>query len=193
MRTSAQAGDITNLLLAWRNGDQDALTSLMPLVYSELRRIARRQMARERPGQTLQPSALVNEAYLRLVNRGAVDWENRAQFFGLTAGLMRRILVDCARRRNQKRGGAWCRVTFGDIAGAISIDERMLVLDEALQDLAKTDPRKAKVVELRFFAGLTAEEIGEVLNISADTVTRDWKFARAWLSRQMKNSPTAGV
>lgn len=185
---------ITNLLLAWNNGDESALAKLTAIVYTELRHIAQRQMARERGGQTLQPSALVNEAYLRLVNCSAVQWRNRAQFFRVMAGLMRRILVDSARtRRSQKRGGDWRRASLDAVllAGAATRSD-ILAIDEALEDLSEVDARKAKVVELRFFGGLTVEETAEVLNISADTVGRDWTFAKAWLMRELRHGGGEG-
>jgi RNA polymerase sigma factor (TIGR02999 family) len=188
MANGEEAGEITGLLNAWSNGDEDALAKLIPIVYGELRRIAQRQMAREHPGHTLQPSALVNEAYIRLVDCNAVQWKNRAHFFGIMAGLMRRILVDLARtRRNQKRGGNWRRVTLdGAIRPTAATDLDLVAVDEALEDMARIDVRKAKVVELRFFAGLTVEETAEVLQISGDTVERDWTFARAWLMRELR-------
>ena len=180
--------EITGLLLAWSNGDERALAKLTPIVYGELRRIAQKQMAGERAGHTLQPSALVNEAYIRLVNCNGVNWRSRAHFFGITAGLMRRILVDLARtRRNQKRGRDWRRVTLdGALLANAAPDLDVVAVDEALEDLAKIDARKAKVVELRFFAGLTVEESAEVLQISGDTIGRDWTLAKAWLSRELK-------
>lgn len=188
MATGEGAEEITGLLNAWSNGDEGALAKLIPIVYGELRRIAQRQMAREHHGHTLQPSALVNEAYIRLVDCNALQWRNRAHFFGVMAGLMRRILVDLARsRRNQKRGGNWQRVTLdGALLPSATTDLDLVAVDEALEDMARIDVRKAKVVELRFFAGLTVEETAEVLQISGDTVARDWTFAKAWLSRELR-------
>ena len=190
MRMAAGEGaeEITGLLNPWSNGDEGALAKLIPIVYGELRRIAQRQMAREHHGHTLQPSALVNEAYIRLVDCNALQWKNRAHFFGVMAGLMRRILVDLARsRRNQKRGGNWQRVTLdGALLPSATTDLDLVAVDEALEDMARIDVRKAKVVELRFFAGLTVEETAEVLQISGDTVARDWTFAKAWLSRELR-------
>ena len=190
MRMAAGEGaeEITGLLNAWSNGDEGALAKLIPIVYGELRRIAQRQMAREHHGHTLQPSALVNEAYIRLVDCNALQWKNRAHFFGVMAGLMRRILVDLARsRRNQKRGGNWQRVTLdGALLPSATTDLDLVAVDEALEDMARIDVRKAKVVELRFFAGLTVEETAEALQISGDTVARDWTFAKAWLSRELR-------
>ena len=168
-------------------GDPDALEELTPRVYRELRRIAGNLMRSERPGQTLQATALVHEAYLKLVDVKNVDWEHRAHFFAIAAQVMRRILLDAARKRlTAKRGGGAGLVNLEDIAelGTAREDE-IVALDEALDLLARDEPRKAKVVELRFFGGLTEEEISKVLGVSADTVTRDWRFARAWLRSQM--------
>jgi len=179
--------EVTQLLRAWGNGDTAALEKLTPLVYEELHRLARRYMAQERPRHTLQATALVNEAYLRLVDSRKVRWQNRAHFFAVSATLMRRILVDFARqRRYQKRGGQ---------AQQVSLDEALLVarergadlvaLDDALNALAAVDPRKSRVVELRFFGGLSVEEAAEALEVSADTVLRDWKLAKSWLLREL--------
>jgi RNA polymerase sigma factor (TIGR02999 family) len=181
-------GEITELLAAWSGGEQEALAKLAPLVYDELHRLAQRHMRRERPNHTLQTTALVNETYLRLVDSSRVRWRDRAHFLAVAAQLMRRILVDFARtRRSQKRGGEWARVTLAETLPAGSnqyLD--LLALDEALEQLARLDPRKAKVVELRFFGGLSVEETSEVLNISDDTLARDWKAAQAWLLRELK-------
>jgi len=182
--------DITKLLLDWRNGDKQALDRLMPLVYEELRRMADRYMRNERKGHTLQTSALVNEAYLRLVDHENIDWQNRAHFFGVAAQAMRRILVDHARSRGYlKRGGAAKLVSLDDVA--ILAQDRaaeLIALDEALQELAKIDPRKSRVVELRCFGGLSLEETAEAIEISIPTVTRDWNTAKAWLLREMTKS-----
>jgi len=179
---------VTQLLLAWGEGDQDALAQLTTLVYAELHRLAKRYMGHERPGHTLQTTALVNEAYLRLVDSSCVRWQNRAHFFAVAAQLMRRILVDFARNRKyQKRGGNLNRVTLDDALGLASEPGADIVaLDDALQELAKIDPRKAKVVELRFFGGLSVEETAEVLAVSADTVGRYWNTAKAWLRRELQ-------
>jgi RNA polymerase sigma factor (TIGR02999 family) len=178
---------ITELLLAWNEGDESALERLMPLVYAELRRMARRYMAGESPGHTLQTTALVNEAYLRLIDQRKVRWRNRAHFYGVSAQLMRRILVDMARsRRYQKRGGHARKVALDD--GHTMVKERdqdLVALDDALKTLADLDPRKARVVELRFFGGLSVEETAGVLDVSTDTVTRDWNAAKAWLYREV--------
>jgi RNA polymerase sigma factor (TIGR02999 family) len=178
---------VTKLLRAWEGGDQQALGRLTPLVYNELRRIARRYMARERPGHTLQATALVNEAYLRLVDAKEVGWRDRAHFFAISARTMRRILIESARaRRFQKRGGGQERVTLED---SLAIQGRpgpdLVALDDALNALAAMDPRRSQVVELRFFGGLSVEETAEVLKVSPETVHRDWKLARAWLLREL--------
>ncbi len=180
--------DVTELLMAWGNGDQDALSRLMPLVYDELHRLAEGYMRREHAGHTLQTTALLNEAYIKLVDSSRVRWQNRAHFFAVAAQLMRRILVDFARnRRYQKRGGDWRQVTLGEGLGVVTnVDSDLVALDEALQELAKLDPRKARVVELRFFGGLSLEETAEALQISTDTVGRDWRAAKAWLKRELK-------
>ena len=181
------AGEFTQLLLAWREGDQQALVRLTPMVYDELHRLARHYMAQEQPGHTLQPTALVNEAYLRLVDSSKVRWQGRAHFIAIAAQLMRRILVDFARsRRYQKRGGDWRQVTLEEglvVSGEPGSD--FVALDDALQSLASFDPRKAQVVEMRFFGGLTLEETAEVLDVSIDTVGRDWNAAKAWLLREL--------
>lgn len=185
MPTSPQ--QITQLLVEWSNGDDAALEMLLPLVYDELRRLAHHYMSAERVGHTLQTTALVNEAYLRLTDCRQVRWQNRAHFFALAATLMRRILVEHARASDrQKRGGGAFRVALNE--SAILAPERsreLLALDEALNRLAEIDPRKSRVVELRFFAGLTNDEMAEVLKVSPNTVTRDWKMAEAWLRREL--------
>jgi RNA polymerase sigma factor (TIGR02999 family) len=180
--------DITALLMAWGNGDKGALSRLTPLVYDELHRLAEGYMRREHPGHTLQTTALVNEAYIRLVDSSRVRWQNRAHFFAVAAQLMRRVLVDFARnRRYQKRGGDWCQVTLGEGLGlATTLDSDLVALDEALERLAKLDRRKASVVELRFFGGLSLEETAEAMQVSTDTVGRDWRAAKAWLMRELK-------
>jgi RNA polymerase sigma factor (TIGR02999 family) len=186
MAGSASHG-VTGLLLAWSGGEQAALDKLVPLVYAELRRIAHRHMLRERPGRTLQTTALVNEAYLRLIDASHVRWQDRAHFFAVSAQLMRRILVDFARsRRYQKRGGGAQKVTLDEAVIPFRTEGRDIVaLDDALTALAATDGRKSRVVELRFFGGLTLEETAEVLKVSPDTVLRDWRLAKAWLGREM--------
>ena len=180
--------DLTRLLQAWSSGDQEALDSLMPLVYDELRRLAHRYMKSERAGHTLQTTALVNEAYLRLINVKDVSWQNRAHFFAISAQLMRRILVDFARSRHYaKRGGGAQRVSLDE---ALLVPDQsyedVLALDEALHSLGSIDERKSRVVEMRFFGGLSVEETAEVLNVSPETVLRDWRLAKAWLVKQLK-------
>jgi RNA polymerase sigma-70 factor, ECF subfamily len=177
---------LTQLLLDWRNGDQAALEQLIPLVYSELRRLARNYMRRERTGHTLQTTALINEAYMRLVDQ-KVSWQNRAHFFGVAASLMRRILLDHARTQlAAKRGGQQVQVSLSEAAGiAESRTSQLIALDEALSNLAAIDARKSRVIELRYFGGLTIEETAEALAVSHTTVEEDWKMARAWLRREM--------
>ena len=182
------APDVTRLLLAWRDGDADALQALVPVVYAELRRLAHRQMRNERPGRTLQTTALVHEAYLRLVDSDRVRWQNRAHFFAISAQLMRRILVDAARARGAlKRGGEVVHVTL-DEAPLVSREPEtdVIALDEALTRLAAVDARKSQVVELRYFGGLSVEETAEALHVSPETVMRDWKLAKLWLLRELR-------
>jgi RNA polymerase sigma factor (TIGR02999 family) len=175
------------LLLDWKAGDEHAFEKLAPVVYGELRRMARRYMGRERPSHTLQPSALVNEAFLKLIDSRRVGWQNRAHFFAISAQLMRRILVDFARRRrDQKRGGDIPHVTFSEeLPVFVDPAQNVTDLDDALKALAVLDPRMERVVELRYFGGLSVEETAEVLQVSTDTVLRDWKFAKAWLQREL--------
>jgi RNA polymerase sigma-70 factor, ECF subfamily len=189
----SREGDVSILLRAWSDGDQHALDKLAPIVYDELRRLARYYLHQERPGHSLQATALVNEAYLRLVDYKRMRWGNRAHFFAVSAQLMRRILVDHARRHNLKRGGGVQHVELEDIA-VVGGDraENLVALDDALQSLARMDARKARVVELRFFGGLSVEETAEVLQISQVTVMRDWSSARAWLYREMGGGPGDG-
>jgi RNA polymerase sigma factor (TIGR02999 family) len=181
--------EVTQLLVDWGNGNQAALDQLIPLVYTELRQLARRYMSRERPGHTMQTTALIHEAYLRLVDQNQVRWENRAHFLGIAARLMRQILIEHARRHTRaKRGGG---------AGTIALDEaaivsqtraaELLALDDALERLAAIDPRKSRVVELRFFGGLSVEEAAIVLNVAPNTVLRDWRLAKAWLHREISH------
>jgi RNA polymerase sigma-70 factor, ECF subfamily len=185
---------VTALLLAWSQGEQTALEKLVPLVYAELRRVARRHMYRERPGHTLQTTALVNEAYLRLIDARQVHWQNRAHFFAVSAQLMRRILVDFARSKHYlKRGGGAQKVTFDEaLVASPEQGQDLVALDYALKALAVTDARKSRVVELRFFGGLSVDETAEVLKVSPDTVMRDWKLAKAWLAREMGKAETSG-
>ena len=187
MPPSPPGHQITQLLVRWREGDQRALDELMPLVYDELRRLAAHYMRGERPGHTLQTSALVNEAYLRLAGQEEIQWQSRAHFFAIAAQAMRRILVDHARRRGgQKRGGGAPKVAL-DEALIISADRaaEVVALDEALTRLAEVDPRKSRVVELRFFGGLSVEDTAEVLSVSPGTVMREWTFIKAWLKREI--------
>ena len=183
--------DVTGWLVAWRDGDQTALDKLVPVIYRELHRLAQRHMRRERGmahrGQTLETAALVNEVYLRLVDASQVRWENRAHFLAIAASLMRRILVDAARARGYaKRGGEQRRVLLEEAAMiATPRGSDLVALDDALSALAKVDPRKAQVVELRFFGGLSVEESAHVLNVSAGTVLRDWRLSKSWLLREL--------
>jgi RNA polymerase sigma factor (TIGR02999 family) len=186
--------DVTQLLLAWGNGDSSALEQLVPIVYQELRRLAKHYMRQERPGHTLQATALVNEAYLRLIDLNRIQWQDRAHFFAVAAQTMRRILVEFARRRNrQKRGGRGQQVAL-DEAAAVSRDQGvdLVALNEALRGLAAVDARMSQVVELRFFGGLSIEETADVLKISSETVMRDWRTAKAWLLRELSRSRSAG-
>jgi RNA polymerase sigma-70 factor, ECF subfamily len=183
---------MTQLLQAWGQGEDAALEKLIPLVHQELRRLARRYMFGERAGHTLQATALVNEAYLKLLGCQKVEWQNRAHFFAISAQVMRRILVDSARARGyQKRGGGIPKVTLDE--GMIGPKEKgrdLVALDDALQALSAVDARKGRVVELRFFGGLSAEETAAVLKVSPDTVLRDWRLAKAWLAREMGKAET---
>jgi len=188
-RMTPSTQEITQMLVAWGNGDQAALDNLMPLVYAELRRLAHRYMCQERSDHTLQTSALVNEAYFRLVDQKEVHWQNRAHFFGIAAQMMRRILVDHARQRNSAKRGSDLRSVPLDEALIIS-EERaaeVVALDDALKSLAEIDPRKGQIVELRFFGGLNIEEAAEILKVSPGTIMREWTLAKAWLRREMTN------
>jgi RNA polymerase sigma factor (TIGR02999 family) len=182
-----QEHEITQLLAAWRDGNQAALDELYPLVYDELHRLARRYMSRERKGHTLQTTALINEAYVRLVDQRNVQWANRSHFFAISAQIMRRILIDHARRHAYaKRGGGARQVSLDETATMAQGDfSEFIRLDEALKSLAELDPRRSQVVELRYFGGLNNEEIAGVLKISENTVIRDWNMARAWLHSQL--------
>jgi RNA polymerase sigma factor (TIGR02999 family) len=183
--------EVTELLLAWSNGDPDALAQLTPLVYGELRRRAAAALRRERQGYTLQPTELVHELYFRLVDQRRIVWRNRAQFFGVAAEMMRRLLVDRARAcRTAKRSGGWTRVTLDDAVAATSpVEIDVLDLDSALSQLAAFDPRKSRVAELRFFAGLSLREIAGLLGVSMATAERDWQAARAWLFDALSTEP----
>jgi len=182
--------EITQLLAEWSDGNQSALDELYPLVYDELHRLARRYMSRERKGHTLQTTALINEAYVRLVDQRNVHWANRSHFFAISAQIMRRILIDHARRHAYaKRGGGAQQVSLDEAAIVTrALGSDLLRLDEALKSLAEKDPRRSQVVELRYFGGLNNEEIAGVLHVSENTVTRDWNMARAWLYQQLTES-----
>lgn len=184
---SAGTDDVTELLRAWGQGDEAALGQLMPLVERELNRIARRCLAGERPNHSLSATALVNEAFLRLVDINRIEWQDRAHFLAMSARVMRRVLVDLARaRQSAKRGGGAVRVTFDEaLGGGGERSADLVALDEALRSLAALDDRKSQVVELRFFGGLSVDETAEALGVSSKTVMRDWDFARAWLEREM--------
>lgn len=186
---------ITQLLLKWSSGDQEAAERVLPLVYGELRRIAARQLRRERDAHTLQATAIVHEAYLRLVGQAGLEWPSRAHFYAFSAHLIRRILVDHARRRNRaKRGGLAEKITLVEMADlALEKSPDLVALDEALSNLEKQDPRKATVVELKFFAGLTLEEIAAQLGISSETVSREWRRARAWLYSMLQTDEATGT
>ena len=184
---SLNPSEVTSLLQAWSQGDAQALQRLMPVVYDELRRVAARQMAGERPSHTLQTTALIHEVYVRLVDLKSVSIQSRAQFLGLCARLMRNVLVDFARsRKYDKRGGGAVHVELEEALHVTAIaDPDLVAVDEALQRLAAFDERKSKVVEFRFFGGLSVEETADALDISAETVMRDWKLAKAWLLREL--------
>ena len=190
MTHKPQQHEITQLLAEWSDGNQSALDELYPLVYEELHRLARRYMSRERKGHTLQTTALINEAYVRLVDQRNVHWANRSHFFAISAQIMRRILIDHARRHAYaKRGGGAQQVSLEEVAIVANEKSAEIIrLDEALTTLAKMDPRRCHVVELRYFGGLSNEEIAGVLNVSENTVTRDWNLARAWLHQQLTGS-----
>ena len=181
--------DVTGLLLDWGNGEKDALDSLLPLIYNELRRVAESYLRRDRPGHTLQATALVNEAFLRLIDQNQVNWQNRAHFFGAAANLMRQILIQHARANHAaKRGGERQKLYLdeaGDVAQSSDLD--LVALDDALRDLETIAPRQCRIVELRYFGGLNIEETGEVLSISPATVKREWTMAKAWLRREISH------
>ena len=183
---------VTQLLVEWQNGNQQALDSLIPLVYQELRAIAGRYLSHESPGHTLQSTALVHEAYFKLIGQRRVRWQNRAHFCGIAAQMMRRILIDHARHQvRDKRGGGAPKLSLDEAVATAEMetDVDLLALDEALTSLALIDPRGARIIELRFFSGLTLDETAEVVGVSAGTVKRDWSAARAWLYREMRQKP----
>jgi RNA polymerase sigma factor (TIGR02999 family) len=187
--------DASALLRAWGHGDLGARDNLLPLVYQQLRRSAAAYLRRERGDHTLQPTALVHEAYLRLVGQDRVAWQNRGHFFGVAAQMMRRILVDCARERHAaKRPGAGLRVALDDRIGAVGPpDVEVLLLEQALEELTVLDPRQGQIVELRYFGGLSETEVAETLSVSRSTVTREWQTARAWLYRRITGGPRRGA
>jgi RNA polymerase sigma factor (TIGR02999 family) len=187
--SSSESAKITQLLVEWNNGRNGALEDLLPLVYGELRRLAAQRLRLERPDHTLQPTALVHEVYIRLVDQRRVRWQNRAHFYGVAAHVMRRILVDRARaRKADKRGAGWERVTLvGDKASSGSRDVDVLALDDALNRLAALDPQQERIVELRYFGGLTLDETAEVIGVSTATVKREWAIAKAWLRAELSN------
>jgi len=186
--SEATSPNVTQLLVAWGKGDQHAFDALMPEVRKELHRLAAHYMAEEPPGHDLQPTALINEAYLRLVDWKNIQWADRAHFFGMAANMMRRVLVDYARSRDRlKRGGEAIQVSFTEAANVpVPQSANVLALDKALRELDKIDPRKSQIVEMRFFGGLSQEETAEALKVSVPTVRRDWSLARAWLARELK-------
>jgi RNA polymerase sigma factor (TIGR02999 family) len=187
--TTDQPSDVTRLLLAWNKGDRSALDHLIPIVYDELRRLARRQLRSEDAGHSLQPTLLANEVYIRLIDQKRVNWQNRAHFFGAAAQIIRRVLVEHARARGRlKRGGDALKVTlYDEVSATVAVQLDLVALDDALTQLAKLDPQQERVIELRFFAGLSIEETSEALNISPATVKRDWATGRAWLYRAIKS------
>ncbi len=193
----ASTDEVSVLLRAWSDGDQQALDRLTPIVYEELHRLARRYMNRERPGHSLQTTALVNEAYMRLVDYKSMQWQNRAHFFAVSAQVMRRILVDHARRHNVKRGGGVRHISLEETVN-LGVDEgidpsgNLVALDDALTALAQVDPRKVQIVEMRFFGGLSVEETAEVLRLSAITIKREWRSAKAWLYRELTGGTSDG-
>ena len=180
--------EVTQLLIDWSQGDREALNAMMPQVYAELHRMAASYLRRERQDHTLQPTALVNEAYIRLIDQQRVNWQNRAQFFGVAAQMMRRILINHANERvAAKRGGGAMKVSLSEAEGEREIsDASLLALNESLTRLTEIDPRKARIIELKFFGGLTTQDIGEVMQLSTATIDREWMLARAWLHREMR-------
>ena len=193
--TQPSSHEVTQLLRAWTTGDEQALDKLTPLVYEQLRHVARHFMAGERPGHVLQTTALVNEVYLKLVDCGQMNWQDRAHFFAVSAQLMRRILVDFARSRDyQKRGGGVLHISLDETPSVCDEPDMQLVaLDDALKALAAVDERKSRVVEMRFFGGLSIEETAEVLKVSSETVQRDWRLAKVWLLRELSEESRRGA
>ena len=192
LMTEASSHEVTGLLIAWSDGDQSALEKLVPLIHAELYRLAKRYMGRQSPDHLLQPTALVNEAYARLIDWKNAKWQNRAHFFGVSAQVMRSILVDFARKRPHTREGAIRHVTLDEaLIGGNQKTADIVALDDALNELTKLDSRKSQIVELRFFGGLSVEETAEVLKISPVTVMREWKKAKAWLFRELSKQPSS--
>jgi RNA polymerase sigma factor (TIGR02999 family) len=194
MGASGEKSEITQLLQSWSRGDEHALNRIAPLIYDDLRQLARRAMSHERPGLTMQATALVNEVFLRLTEGAKVDWKDRSHFFAVASKVMRRILTDAARaRRREKRGGGDepARLEEAQVA-ADQNDRSLIALDDALNSLAKSEPRKVRVVEMRFFGGMTHDEIAAVLTVSRDTVKRDWNFAKLWLAREIRGDLAFG-
>lgn len=191
--TAPDPRDVTGLLMAWRDGDRVALDQLVPLVYAELRHVAHCHMRGERPGHLLQTTALVNEAYLRLVDITRVQWQSRTHFFAVAAQMMRRVLVDAARERGAHKRGGDLRLVPLDEARTLAQERSLdlVALDEALESLSRIDPRKARVIELRYFGGLSVDEAAEVIGVSGDTVMRDWKMAKLWLLRELRRTDNA--
>ena len=189
-----EKSDVTQLLREWNQGDSEAAARLMPLVYEELRRRAADCLRRERKDHTLQPTALVHEAYMKLMRQNRAQWENRAHFYGMAARLMRRILVDHARARNASKRGGQMRKIYLDETRELAQERApdLLALDDALKSLAVSHPRESEIVELKFFGGLNSKEIAEILNVSTKTVLRDWQFAKAWLNRQLAREELYG-
>lgn len=187
---NAEGGEVTRLLVNWGNGDKAALDNLLPIVYQELKQMARRYLRAESAAHTLQATALVHDAYMRLVDQTRVSWQNRAHFFAIASEMLRRILVDYARARHrQKRGGGMIRVTLHDVHPAKGDDLDLLELDEALTRLKEIDPKQVKIIELRYFAGLSIEETADIVGVSTATVKREWSMARAWLYREIRKGP----
>src|SRR6266550_3905137 len=192
---ASNSDNVTQLLLEWSDGNQNALQELLPLIYGELRRLAHNFLYRERAGHTLQTTALVHEAYLKLIDQRDARWQNRAHFFAIAAQAMRRILIDSARKHAaQKRGGAQEKLALGEVASiSLEPDTKLLALDEALDALAEIDPQQSRIVELRYFGGLTIEETAEVMNSSPATVKREWAMARAWLHQKLTENSLEGI
>lgn len=193
MPSDLNTKEISKLLRVWSDGDQSALNGLTPIVYDELRRLAHYYMERERPGNTLQTTALVNEAYMRLVDYKRMRWQDRAHFFAVAAQVMRRILVDHARSHNLKRGAGINHIALDEVAAVVDRTADLVALDDAMNALARIDPRKVQIIEMRFFGGLSVEETAEVLKVSPATVRRDWSIAKLWLYRELGGGASDGL